>query len=82
MPTAPVLQTLADLVRIPSVNPAYEGGVSEAGVVAWLREFCRGRGIETWETEVFPGRPNLVARLPGAIQTAASSSRPTPTRFR
>jgi acetylornithine deacetylase len=65
MPTAPVLQTLADLVRIPSVNPAYEGGVSEAGVVAWLREFCRGRGIETWETEVFPGRPNLVARLPG-----------------
>lgn len=65
MPTDPVLQTLADLVRIPSVNPAYEGGVSEAGVVAWLREFCRGRGVETWETEVFPGRPNLVARLPG-----------------
>jgi acetylornithine deacetylase/succinyl-diaminopimelate desuccinylase family protein len=65
MPTAPVLLTLADLVRIPSVNPAYEGGVSEAGVVAWLRGFCRDRGIETWETEVFPGRPNLVARLPG-----------------
>lgn len=61
----PVIRTLRELVRIPSVNPAYEGGVSEAGVVAWLREFCRGRGIETWETEVFPGRPNLIARLPG-----------------
>jgi acetylornithine deacetylase/succinyl-diaminopimelate desuccinylase-like protein len=39
MTSAPVLRTLAELVRIPSVNPAYEGGVSEAGVVAWLREF-------------------------------------------
>lgn len=61
----PVISTLRELVRIPSVNPAYEGGVSEAGVVAWLREFCRSRGIETWETEVFTGRPNLIARLPG-----------------
>lgn len=61
----PVIRTLRELVRIPSVNPAYEGGVSEVGVVAWLREFCRDRGIETWETEVFPGRPNLIARLPG-----------------
>ncbi len=61
----PVIATHADLVRIPSVNPAYEGGVSEAGVVAWLREFCRTRGIETREEDVFPGRPNLVARLPG-----------------
>lgn len=65
MPQDPVIRTLAELVRIPSVNPAYEGGVSEAGVVAWLRDFCRDQGIETWETEVFPGRPNLVARLPG-----------------
>lgn len=65
----PVIRTLRDLVRIPSVNPAYEGGVSEAGVVAWLREFCLGRGIETWETEVFPGRPNLIARLPGRDPT-------------
>lgn len=65
MHQSPVVGTLAELVRIPSVNPAYEGGVSEAGVVAWLREFCRVRGIETRETEVFPGRPNLIARLPG-----------------
>lgn len=65
MSKEPVIRTLAELVRIPSVNPAYEGGVSEAGVVAWVREFCRERGIETRETEVFPGRPNLIARVPG-----------------
>ncbi|MCD6052237.1 MAG: hypothetical protein K0Q55_3655, partial [Verrucomicrobia bacterium] len=30
MSTHPVIATLADLVRIKSINPAYEGGVSEA----------------------------------------------------
>lgn len=61
----PVLETLAHLVRINSVNPAYEGGVPEIEMGAFIREFFRRRGIETWEQEVFPGRPNLIARLPG-----------------
>jgi acetylornithine deacetylase/succinyl-diaminopimelate desuccinylase family protein len=61
----PVLTLLADLVRINSVNPSYEGGQSEAGVVNYLREYFRRNSIETWEQEVFPGRPNLIARLPG-----------------
>ena len=61
----PIVQTLADLVSINSVNPAYEGGVSEAGVCAYLRAFFEPRGIETFEQEVFPGRSNLIARLPG-----------------
>lgn len=65
MPTLAVLQTLAELVRINSINSAYEDGTSEAGVVAYLRDFFRQRGIETWEQEVFPGRANLIARLPG-----------------
>ncbi|MEY4940527.1 MAG: hypothetical protein RIQ93_2262 [Verrucomicrobiota bacterium] len=60
-----VLPTLADLVRINSINSAYQDGTSEAGVVAYVREFFRQRGIETWEQEVFPGRSNLIARLPG-----------------
>jgi acetylornithine deacetylase ArgE len=60
-----VVQTLADLVSINSVNPAYEGGVSEAGVCAYIREFFARRGIETSEQEVFTSRPNLIARLPG-----------------
>jgi acetylornithine deacetylase/succinyl-diaminopimelate desuccinylase family protein len=63
--TTPILQTLADLVRINSVNPAYEGGVSERAVAEYLRRFFLERGVETWEQEVFPGRPNLIARIPG-----------------
>src|SRR5258707_916378 len=65
MSNSPILQTLAGLVRINSINPAYEGGVSEAGVVAYVRDFFATRNIETWEQEVFPGRPNIIARLPG-----------------
>lgn len=65
MTSASVLQTLSDLVRINSVNPAYENGSSEAAVVEYIREFFRTRGIETWEQAVFPGRNNLIARLPG-----------------
>ena len=61
----PLFQTLADLVRINSVNPAYEGGEGERGVATWVRCFFEARGIEVWEDEVFPGRPNVLARLPG-----------------
>ena len=60
-----LLQTLADLVRINSINPAYVGGRPEAEVAAYVAEFFRRRGIETFSQEVFPGRPNLIARLPG-----------------
>lgn len=62
---SPVLHTLADLVRINSVNSSYEGGPGEGGVAAYVRRFFEARGMETWEQEVFPGRPNVLARLPG-----------------
>jgi len=65
MSTHPVIATLADLVRIKSINPAYEGGVSEAAMAAYIGDFFRQRDLETWEQEVFPGRPNLIAKLPG-----------------
>ena len=61
----PVLQTLADLVRINSVNPAYEGGVPEAEIARYVEKFFQTHGIETWQQEVFPNRPNLIAKLPG-----------------
>jgi acetylornithine deacetylase/succinyl-diaminopimelate desuccinylase family protein len=62
---SPVLETLADLVRINSVNSSYEGGPGEGEIAAYVRRFFEQRGIETWEQEVFPGRPNVLARLPG-----------------
>lgn len=61
----PVIATLADLVRIKSINPAYEGGVSEVAMANYIGEFFQQRGLETREQEVFPGRPNLIAKLPG-----------------
>ncbi len=65
MSTSPVIATLADMVRIKSINPAYEGGVSEAVMAAYVGDFFQQRGMETWEQEVFPGRPNCIAKLPG-----------------
>jgi acetylornithine deacetylase len=60
-----VLETLADLVRINSVNPNYPGGVSEAAVARYVEAFFARRGIETWRQSVLPDRDNVVARLPG-----------------
>ncbi|MES2597111.1 MAG: M20 family metallopeptidase [Verrucomicrobiota bacterium] len=62
---SPVIQTLADLVRINSVNSSYEGGPGEGEIAAYVKRFFDQRGIETTEQEVFPGRPNVLARLPG-----------------
>ena len=60
--------TLAALIRLNTVNPAYGDGGTEANALPLLREFFRQRGIETTEQEVFPGRHNLLARLSGRTQ--------------
>ena len=65
MSVPPVIQTLADLVRINSVNSFYEGGAGEREIATWVRGFFEQRGMEVWEQKVFPGRPNVIARLPG-----------------
>jgi acetylornithine deacetylase/succinyl-diaminopimelate desuccinylase family protein len=65
MSDSPLLLTLAELVSINSVNSSYEGGPGEAEVATYVEEFFQHRGIETWQQEVFPGRPNVIARLPG-----------------
>jgi acetylornithine deacetylase len=62
---SPVTQTLADLVRINSVNSSYKGGPGEREIATWIRQFFEARRIEVWEEEVFPNRPNVIARLPG-----------------
>lgn len=62
---SPVLQTLADLVRINSINSSYEGGPGEKEAAAYVRRFFETRGIKVWEQEVFPGRNNVIACIPG-----------------
>lgn len=63
---AAVLETLQHLVRINSVNSAYEGGPGEAEVANWIEAFFAQHGIATErQSTVFPGRDNVLARLPG-----------------
>src|SRR4051794_16565795 len=60
-----LLSTLADLVRINSINPAYQDGRPEGEIDAYIADFFRTSGIATREQPVFPDRPNLIAVLPG-----------------
>ncbi len=55
-----VINITRELVRIPSVNPAYDASSpGEGGVVAWLREWAQQQGIDAHTEAVFPGRENL-----------------------
>lgn len=58
------IETLAALVAIDSVNPAY-GGPGEAAVAGFVREFFARRGIDTRLQPVLPGRDNVIATVPG-----------------
>jgi acetylornithine deacetylase ArgE len=60
-----VLATLADLVSINSINPAYDDGRPEEDVAKYFERFFEQRGIETVRQNVLPGRSNVIARLPG-----------------
>jgi acetylornithine deacetylase len=62
---SPVVELLSHLVRINSVNSAYEGGPGEAEIAEFVRGYFEQRGFEVTAQEVFPGRPNILARLPG-----------------
>lgn len=60
-----IIQTLADLVAINSVNPAYPDGAPESAIALYVQEFFERRGIEVSQQSVLPGRPNVLATLPG-----------------
>jgi acetylornithine deacetylase ArgE len=60
-----VLETLARLVAINSINPGYEGGTSEEEVAAFVERFFASVGVETFRQSVLPGRSNVIARLEG-----------------
>lgn len=56
---------LRQLVAINSINPTLAGGPGEAELAQWVVGWLKERGIEAKLQEVAPGRPNVVARLPG-----------------
>ena len=60
------VRTLADLVRINSVNPALEaGGPGEAAAAAYVAGALRKLGLEVQVHEPQPGRPSVVGTLAG-----------------
>jgi acetylornithine deacetylase len=63
--SAEVIALLRALVRIPSVNPREGGGGGEAELAGFVRDWLAGRGIAAELHEVLPGRPNVVAVVPG-----------------
>jgi acetylornithine deacetylase/succinyl-diaminopimelate desuccinylase-like protein len=66
---------LRALVEIPSVNPRGRtpnraAGEGEAAVAAFVRDWLEERGVAATVAEVLPGRPNVVAVLPGRDRRA------------
>lgn len=57
----------ADLIRIPSVNPAIapDEAHGEQAVAAFACEWLGERGVRAWLEEAAPGRPNAVAEVAG-----------------
>jgi acetylornithine deacetylase len=57
---------LSKLVSIDSVNPSLVPGASGEGPLAnFVAEWFADHGLEVEASEVLPGRPNVVARVPG-----------------
>jgi acetylornithine deacetylase len=68
MPLDPV-ETLQQLIRIPSVNPLgraeVDSNCGEARLTDYLQGLCEQQGWRWLRQEVHPGRENLVAVVPG-----------------
>lgn len=64
--TDPIIATLQEVVAIPSVNPDLPGGAAgERGMADYLTRFFADAGIACERWDALPGRPNVVATLPG-----------------
>ena len=61
----PVIALLADLIRINSVNPNYEGGVPESAIADFVEKYFGQLQVEVSRVDVLPQRPNVLVTLPG-----------------
>lgn len=63
---AAITGLLEELISIPSVNPTLvPGGAGEGGVARCLARECERLGLAVTADDAAPGRPNIVAVLPG-----------------
>lgn len=59
-----VIETIRQLVRIPSVNPDYDPtSQGESGMVDWLQRWAEDHNFEWQVQEVLPGRSNILITL-------------------
>jgi acetylornithine deacetylase len=63
-----VVEVLADLVALPSVNPIYDlESAGEAAMADHVEAWARGLGLQVRRQTVFSGRDNMVVRLAGPV---------------
>src|SRR3989304_6324876 len=61
-----LLTTLADLVRINSINPdLVPGAPGEAAVAAYIADSLKRLGLDVTTVEAAPGRSSVIATLKG-----------------
>lgn len=60
----PVLETLASLISINSINPEWNGP-GEAKVADFVSDFFANIGVEVERDEILPGRENVMIHLAG-----------------
>lgn len=60
-----VAEILQQLVRIPSVNPAFPGGTGEAELGRYVEKFLHRLNLPAERQAVAEGRFNVLGRLPG-----------------
>src|SRR5579862_5032729 len=60
-----LFRTLAEMIAINSVNPAYPGGLGEGALAEYVAGFFQRNSIPCELQPVFEGRPNVIGRLEG-----------------
>ncbi len=72
-----VLQTVRDLIAIPSVNPMRPcpGEAVESGVAAYIESVLRSARIDCERQKVFEGRDNVIGIVHASGTTSAGSAR-------
>jgi acetylornithine deacetylase len=69
-----IVRHLEALVRIPSVNPdLVPGAGGETEIARHLVQVCQGLGLRAQVEMAAPGRPNVIAVLPGAAPARGRS---------
>jgi acetylornithine deacetylase len=73
--TSDVVELLAELVAINSVNASMPGGPGEAALADRVAAFGRAFGAEVTTDEALPGRPNVTLGLPASAGGPAERRR-------